>query len=321
MKKSTIGYISFGVCCVILAGFSIFLTTKLTDYQEHISDQGIKLGQQSNSIGNLEGIIDKYQIENELLVDSILILNESINDYILRIDEQDKIIATLERKLNKSLRKFQSLEREISVLEQEKIDNSVLIASIEAEKNRVLQEYSETKVQADMQVETKTKLEQAAAENIEMVVAEQKRMVIDEIVQNTTVDFSSVKIGKKPGRKNTRKIEGKNKWNYTTFEFSMAHGFDNTKIMDEQFILKIVDTNTGEVLPYNESNVQFPDESEGTTGATFRFVDNPVSVLHVNLQPKTGKNYEARIYLVREGKEYLLANSHRTLVKNGKALN
>ena len=321
MKKSTIGYISFGVCCLILAGFSIFLTTKLTDYQVHIEEQGVKLGQQNNSISNLEGIVDRYQVENEILVDSILYLNESINEYIMRIEEQDKIINTLNRKLNKSLRGFQSLENQIATLEQEKKDNSMVIAQMEEQKNMLLQEYSETKVQAELHEETKAKLEQATYDKIDLVVAEQKREVIQEIAQNTLVNFTSVKIGKKPGRANTRKIVGNNKWNYTTFKFSMSHGFESQKLIDEQFILKIVDMDTGEVLPYNEGNNQFPESDAETAGKTFSFTDNPVEVLHVNLQPKTGKNYEARIYLIKEGEEFLLANSHRTLVANGKAKN
>lgn len=321
MKKSTIGYISFGVCCLILAGFSIFLTTKLTDYQVHIEEQGIKLGQQGNSINNLEGIVDRYQVENEILVDSILYLNETIVEYVQRIDEQDKIISTLNRKLNKSLRSFESLESQIASLEQEKIDNSVVIAQMEEQKNVLLQQYSETKVQAEMHEETKAKLEQATYDKIDLVVAEQKREVIQEIAQNTMVNFTSVKIGKKPGRANTRKIEGNNKWNYTTFKFSMSHGFDNQKLMDEQFILKIIDMDTGEILPYNEGNNQFPDSDIETTGKTFSFIDNPVELLHINLQPKTGSNYEARIYLIKDGEEHLLANSHKTLVTNGKAKN
>ncbi len=321
MKKSTIGYISFGTCCLILAGFSIFLTTKLTDYQGHIEEQVIKLDQQDNSISNLEGIIDRYQVENEILVDSILYLNEAINEYVMRIEEQDKIINTLNRKLNKSLRSFQSLEEQISSLEQEKKDNSMVIAQMEEQKNILLQEYSETKLQAEMHEETKAKLEQTTYEKIDLVVAEQKREVIQEIAQNTLVSFNSVKIGKKPGRSNTRKIAGNNKWNYTTFKFSMSHGFENQKLMDERFILKIFDMDSGEVLPYNEGNNRFPESDAETSGKIFSFTDNPVEVLHVNLQPKTGKNYEARIYLIKEGEEYLLANSHRTLVANGKAKN
>jgi len=234
MKNSTIGYISFGVCCVILAGFSIFLTTKLTDYQVHMKDQGVRLEQQDNSINNLEAIVDRYQIENEILVDSILFLNEAINEYILQIEEQDKIISTLNRKLNKSLRSFQSLESEIAKLEKEKIDNSMVIAQMEEQKNKLLQEYSETKVQAEMHEETKAKLEQATYDKIDLVVAEQKREVIGEIAQNTMVNFTSVKMGRKPSRANTRKIAGKNKWNYSTFKFSMSHGFD--KITRQEYI-------------------------------------------------------------------------------------
>jgi len=269
----------------------------------------------------MAGIIDKYQIENEILVDSILYLNETIQDYVLRIEEQDKIISTLNRKLNKSLRSFQSLENQIIELEQEKMDNSIVIAQMEEQKNKILQEYSETKLQAEIHEETKAKLEQATYDNIDMVVAEQKREVIQEIAQNTMVNFTSVKMGRKPNRANTRKIEGNNKWNYTTFKFSMSHGFDNAKLLDEQFIMKIIDMDTGEIMPYIEGNKRYPESDSETTGKTFVFSDNPVEVLHINLQPKTGSNYEARIYLVKDGEEFLLANSHRTLVSNGKAKN
>ena len=321
MNRATIGYVSFGIFCVAFAGFSIFLSSKLSDYQGHLDTQRNTISGYQQSISNLEGIIDKYQIENEILADSILLLNETINDLVLRIDEQDKIISTLRKKLNKTLRSFQDLESEIARLEAEKKDNSLAIASLEEEKNMVLKEYSETQVKAQMQEETKQKLEEATAENIQMVLAERKRLVIEDIAANTVVNYSQVKLGKKPNRANTNKIFGQNKWNYTTFEFTMDHRGSNKEIIDQEFILKIVDKDSGEILPYNEGNRRYPDSEGETEGWSFNFVDNPVKALHVNFQSKIGKKYEARIFLVKEGKEYMLANSTRLLVENGKAIN
>ena len=321
MNRTTIGYISFGVFCVAFAGFSIFFSTKLEDYQGQIVTQNRTITEYENSVLHLESIIEDYKIESEILVDSILVLNETINEMVLQIAEQDKLISALKNKLNKTLRSFQSLESEIARLEQEKQDNSLLIASLEQEKNEYLKEYSRVKVQADIQSETKIELQKTTAENIQLELAKRKRMLIDDIAANTKVMYKSVKLGKKPNKSNTKKTAGRNKWNYTTFEFQMEHGVDSRNIMDEAFILKIVDADTGEIVPYNEGNRKFPDSEVETEGWRFNFVDNPVRALHVNFQQKKGKNYEARIYLVKEGKEYFLANSSRLLVTGGKAIN
>jgi transcriptional regulator of aromatic amino acid metabolism len=270
----------------------------------------------------LEAIIERYRAENEFLVDSILDLNSEIRELNLVIIEQDNIIKSLKNKLNTKLRDFNELEGKIAELRGLTNDQSIQIASLEAEKTRILKELEEMESLKGVAENRKSQLEIVEVQSLELIKEKKKRLAIEDITNNTVVNYLSVKIGSKPKKGNISKVkDGSGKWMYTDFEFVMAHGKDTEMLKNENFVLKIIDTDINKVLPYLEENPSYPESQAGTSGINFSFNNNTINVLHINTQLKNGKNYEARIYYVKNGEEYLLANSHRLLVSNGKVVN
>lgn len=321
MNKN-IGYYALGLCSLALATFAVMQDSKIEKQQKYTKVLTEKVVRQDRSIKDLEMIVDRYREENGVLVDSILELNGEIRELNLTIIEQDNIIKSLDRKLNKSLRKFDALEKQISLLESKEQDYSIEIARLEADKTQILNVQETTGNELAIAEERKARLEKAEVENYNLIQDKKKRLVIDEIVNNTIINMLSVRVGSKPKLGNLNKIKkNSSKWMYSSFEFIMTHPSDQKLIENEQFVLKIIDKDTGKILPYLEENPSFPESVEGTNGKNFRFTNNPIEVLHINTQKKEGKNYEARIYLVKNGEEYLLANSHRMIVNNRKVIN
>ena len=319
--NKNLGYYAFGLCSIALSIFAVLQSNLIEEQQVRTEKLVKKVKRQDRSIKDLERIVDRYREENEMLVDSILELNGEVRDLNMVIAEQDNIINSLEKKLNKKMRSFEKLEQKIAELEAEKQDNSMEIARIEAEKTQLLAEYEDLEVEKKIAEDRKATLEISEVKNLDLIKDKQKRLVIDDITNNTVINFQTVKVGSKPKRANLKKIKkGSDKWMYTKINFVMTHGKDSKLIANEQFVLKIIDTETNKIVPYLEENPSYPESEAGTMGKKFSFKNNPIEVLHINTQKKNSKNYEARIYFVHEGAEYLLANSHRVLVSNGKVI-
>ena len=320
--NKNVGYYAFGLCSIALAAFAILQNNLIEKQQVKTEKLVKKVARQDRSIKDLERIIERYREENEMLVDSILELNGVVRDLNLVIAEQDNIINSLEKKLNKKLRSFEKLEKKIAELEAREQDHSMEIARMEAEKTQLLAEYEDLEIEKKIAMDKMAHLEITEVKNLDLIEDKKKRLVVDDITNNTIINFQSVKVGTKPGTSNLRKVrKGTDKWMYTTVEFVMTHGKNSELIKNEQFVLKVIDTESNKVLPYLEENPSYPESKAGTMGKTFKFNSNPIEVLHINTQAKTGKDYEIRIYFMHEGEEYLLANSHRVLVSNGKVIN
>ncbi len=320
MNKS-IGYVAFGMCSLVLASFAVFQSNMLEKLNDRNKTFKSEIQRKDNSIRNLEDVVERFEEENEELVDSVLVLNDEIRDLNLRVQEQDQIIKTLRNRLNGTTKKFKRLENEIAILENSNQDRAVEIQKLEEEKTNILAELQKLAVQEEIHIERKQKLETTTLENIQLVKEKKRELAIDDITLNTTVTYSRMLLSKKPNQKSLKKIkEGSDKWVYSTFEIELNHPSGEDLLLDQQFVLKIVDTDTQEILPYLENNPAFPEGNEGITGTFFRFKGNPEQILHINTQAKTGRNYEAKVFVIKDGKEHLLFHSHRAIVHEGKVL-
>lgn len=320
MNKS-IGYVAFGLCSLVLASFAVFQSNMLEKLNDRNKTFKSEINRKDNSIRNLEGVVERFEEENEELIDSIFVLNDQIRDLNLRIQEQDQIIKTLRNRLNGTTNKFKELENQIVILENSNQDRAVEIQKLEEEKTNILAELQILAVQEEIHMERKEKLEATTLENMALVKEKKRELAIEDITMNTTVTYSKMLLSKKPNQGNLKKIkEGSDKWVYSTFEIELNHPSGEELLLDQQFVLKIIDTDTQEILPYLEYNPAFPEGTEGITGAFFRFKGNPEQILHINTQAKSGQNYEAKVFVVKDGKEFLLFNSHRAIVHEGKVL-
>jgi hypothetical protein len=148
---------------------------------------------------------------------------------------------------------------------------------------------------------------------------EQKKLErIGHITNQTWVDFHEISLTKKVNKGKISKVkEGSDDWKYTMVNFSMKNP-DAQLLLDANFILKIINSETGEILQYIEANPEYPQSETSMAGVTFKFENNPVLLTHINNQEKTGNQYELRMYYVEDGQEHLMTNCSRVIVQNGK---
>ena len=119
------------------------------------------------------------------------------------------------------------------------------------------------------------------------------------------------------GKPVTRLIsEGKN-WKVTDIDFFMNHE-NNKMLLDEQFLVKIVDMDYQEPLNFVEKNPITPKKINQKPGAPFYFDGNLVEINHINNEPKKGKNFEIQVfYKSDDGEEYLLLDGVKQFIRDG----
>ena len=96
---------------------------------------------------------------------------------------------------------------------------------------------------------------------------------------------------------------------------------DHQLLLDEQFIAKVVNADTHEILSYVESNPNFPESDRDSKGIKFNFDGNLIEIAHFNNQKKQGSNFEVQIfYIDNNGQEHLLNGGVRQFIKNRKVV-
>ncbi|MEM7105395.1 MAG: hypothetical protein AAF502_19820 [Bacteroidota bacterium] len=137
-----------------------------------------------------------------------------------------------------------------------------------------------------------------------------------QIIEKTVVAYQLVSPRKDKNDKEIKRLK-KNNWNYTYIEFSMYHESPEL-LADQNFILKIVDADSKRPLPMRETNPEFPDSDMNELGLSFTFTDNPITMMHVNMEEKPGDSYKMALYYVNEGEEFPLQNGTIDIMRNGK---
>ncbi|MEK7256820.1 MAG: hypothetical protein AAB316_18850, partial [Bacteroidota bacterium] len=147
-------------------------------------------------------------------------------------------------------------------------------------------------------------------------LSQQKRMV--SIASQTKVNFKTVALRKDRNSANLDQIKAKN-WRYTMIDFDLQHP-DPQLIMDETFLLQIVDKDNETVMPMNEKNTAYPNSEQGAQGFQFKYQGKPVSIPYVNTQKKEGINYQIKLYYVKGGSATPLSSGTMQIVRNGEVV-
>jgi hypothetical protein len=110
--------------------------------------------------------------------------------------------------------------------------------------------------------------------------------------------------------------DGKN-WKHTTINFFMNHE-DAKVLLDEQFLVKIIDMDFQEEILLVEPNPMLEENVEEKIGAPFYYDGNLVEINYNNNNPKRGKNFEVQVYYKSDdGEEYLLLDGVKQFIRDG----
>ncbi|MEM9822113.1 MAG: hypothetical protein AAF985_13615 [Bacteroidota bacterium] len=251
-----------------------------------------------------------------ILRDSIAELESKVKSLRKKLKKQDRYVRSANKKLKNIEMQYGQLKEEISrLVRADQIDKKT-IAQLEEEKKAMRQEIEKLNIKKDKVEADKVKTEQQLmAQRIE----EARFKRLSNILNNTQVQFERVSTHKKRFGKKQKKVKGKN-WYYTLMEFQLIN--ENVKLLlDERFIVKIVNSDTQEILSYIESNPNFPKSDKDSKGVTFKYDGNLIEVAYYNNQKKEGKNYEAQIFYIDDnGKEYLLRHGIKQIIQNRRPL-
>ena len=269
---------------------------------------------------------DELVEENNILKATIVELRDSISDLHAEIfnlqsiiQAQTQKIEQLNNRIDGLQAQYASLKKEISNLSRAETIDKPKIKVLENKKTEIREEIAGLQVKKERTEATKVDVSQ---ELMARQVREARYLRLSSIISNTTVKYDKISmLDKKTGKLLQRLSKNDTKWRHTTLKFYLEHE-DLKQIIDERFVVKIVDADNHKILSYIEQNPSFPESSMDTKGASFQFDGNLVELSFYNNTVKSGKNYDLQIYYVDDdGKEYLLTNGARPLVMNRRVLN
>ena len=317
--------LTIALSCILLVSLGIFSAfqvkklnttkTNLTEQLKAVNDlnESLEIEKEETAILTEQNYI--LNDENLILRDSIAKLHKVIARLRSKVQRQDARIAELENKLDYLQQQYDSKKQNIAILSRKETVDNQAIASIEAEK-AVIKEQINT-IQAEQNVAQTTKM---AAENEmqDKIESEERFRKIVDVVNNTRIKFQDIEIKMEPTGQPVSKLisEGKN-WKHTTIEFFMNHE-DAKVLLDEEFVVKIIDMDFQEELTFVSNNPMSPKNADFENGAPFHYDGNLVEIYHNNKDPKRGRNFEVQVYYKSDdGEEYLLLDGVKQFIKDG----
>ena len=312
MKKNL--YIALG----IILGVSVLLNviqltttftknkriTKLQTTVNHSEDQMVALVSTNDE---LEMSVTNLEMENTTLVDSLTYLNKVIrrlrskaNKYASRLKDMEAAMAFLKEKQVK-------LDEQIKFGSQRMAD-AISVETLQKEKRELEAKMSLLENKSDSLYNLKdmlyVQLAEKEGERLRYMKRDEISMETLNIIQNTKVEFFQVI----PRKENSKEAKSVKKWYDTVINLALTLD-DESLIQGEEFLVRIINTKTQEVISPRENNQQ------DTNGITFRFDGNPVSsIIYPNYQKKKDKEYSIQVLLLKNHEEYALNQGTTTIV-------
>ena len=321
----TISLSIVGLLLVGLGVFSAFQVKKLNTTKSHLSEQLNNIQKLEETLASeteekefLTEMNFELEEENLKLLNKIKELNSIIRKLRKKIKNQDGKIAELQQKIHQLENNYANLKQEISIMSRQDVVDTEAIQNLETQKAEIKTELVSYKREASDLVAAKTITEREIEDK---ETSEDRFRLIVDIVNNTRVKFQSIYITKEPNSNPVSRVigEGKN-WKYTGVEFFMENN-NQKMILDQGFVVKIVDIDNQLNVPFIESNPAFPKGAGDDKGIPFYFDGNLVEILHYNNQAKRGKNYEVQVfYKSDDDEEYLLLDGVKQFIQDGSVI-
>ena len=321
MTKS-IAIIFGSILLVSLGIFSVIQVKKLSNTKTNLTEQLINVQTLEESLqvekdekDYLAGLNSDLQFENEMLRDSIEKLHMIIAELRKKVQTQDQTIAELRKKIIFLQQQYDQKKQEIAMLSRKEEVDQEAIAQIETEKAEIKEQINNFQSEESNAFSIKLVTENQIQDKMDS--EERFRKIVD-VVNNTRIKFQGIQIKMDPTGKPVSRLisDGKN-WKHTSIEFFMNHS-NNKVLLDEQFLVKIIDMDFQEEISFVQPNPMVPEDNQTQEGAPFYFDGNLVEINHINSEPKKGKNFEVQVfYKSDDGEEYLLLDGVKQFIRDG----
>ncbi len=313
MSKPLLGII-LAVAILCLGTYAVFQSNDIDELEATIDQSEQKVDSLEENLTDQKKRTVKLEAENQMLRDSIEKLNTVISDLRIELAKAKDEAKELKGKLRRREAKYQDLKDEIARLyKKDKLDKA-RIKTLEIEKSRL------RNAMDDMSKDYALALKGAQNTTEEIKDREEslsRWQAISSITNNTRVKFRNVIPRKYMGspRVLDQVKPGTTKWKHTDISLQLEYPGNHKMILGQTFMLEIFDLDNEEVLSYIEQNPKFPKNDQ--KGLFFKYDGNLVELAYTNTQKKRAKNYEIRIYLMKDGEEYELSHGALVFAENG----
>lgn len=297
-----------------------------------VQDLTTQLGMEQEANATLRSENDSLRLENRVLRDSIGTLHE-------RVADLEQKLKRAKTDLSKTRHQLDIARQELKVAKQkaekapdgshQQAQYEAQVASLKKQITDLTTEKEAIKQQRDALQEQLdghkpwpgTPPEPPSPQSNPSLAAPVGKLA--KILNDTRLNVHAVVCSKTPSTsKPIKKLEpnGRN-WMYTTFQFDLENP-DPDAIFEEKFVLKIVDADSGQPIPYLEkSSTGYGDGLNETVGMDFKWLNTSQKLVHKYLNDKPGQNYRVEIYFKDDKrKEHRLPNATYTFIRNGEVV-
>ena len=261
-----------------------------------------KAGSLASFNSELELNVSNLQTENVTLLDSVTYLNKTIHRLRSKIRSQNNRLS----EMDKSLAFLREKEAELAELAKQvsfsaDLDDSQLVelqqkqASLKKKISLLENKSDSLATVKEVLYQRMMKTEQEKKDYIKRDIYHQELL---DIIENAKIAFYEIR----PRRTNGKDAKSIKKWFDTKINFAIEYD-DLPKLEGEEFIVKIIDNNSGETIIPQESD----DNVSG--GISFIFAGNPApEMTYTHFEKKSEGSFTVQVYFKQQSKEYLLSN-------------
>lgn len=300
-----------------------------------IQDLSVQLDIEQRANDSLRSENDSLRLENRVLRDSIGTLHEHIADIEKKLKQAQKALSKTRHQLDIARQELKVAKQKADKApdgSQQQAQYEAQVASLKKQITDLTTEKEAIKQQRDALQEQLDGLkpwpgtppeppEPPSPQPTPTLAAPAVRLA--KILNDTRLNVHAVVCSKTASTsKPIKKLEpnGRN-WMYTTFRFDLENP-DPDAIFEEKFVLKIVDADSGQPIPYLEkSSTGYGDGLNETVGMDFKWLNTSQKLVHKYLNDKPGQNYRVEIYFKDDKrKEHRLPNATYTFIRNGEVV-
>ena len=315
MSKTVRTALIIGVVLMMVAGI-IYLESEAKNqastaegYKSSLEIEEADNSRLKNKVKVLKGRNEELLLENgrlsrqnSTLLDSVKSLKGRVRKLNKTIQAQASLMVVNEAKMEKLQQESKELVERVSMMKGDRNADKGIIVDLDKKRQALDKEIGELFVENEkLEVEALDGTKELAKVRKE---ADDKERIL-EIVEAVKVDFKNIY----PRRDETRRARNVKQWRLTLVDMELMTE-DANLITGETFIVKILDKDTGKIMPPRESSGGAND----TQGEIFVFKGNPVpNISYSNYQEKTGENYLLQVFYVKDGKSYPLKNGSKDI--------
>ncbi len=258
-------------------------------------------------------------LKQELAVkqERIAKLEKDIKYYKGRVKKLDRANKIFDKKMAVLQTEYDKLQRQIASLQNSNKIDVQTINTLVKEKESLSDKIATLNDQKDKVAVYQSKTE---AELLKRQIEEAKIKKVNDIVHKTSIKFDKITTQKKRFGRPIANIKSGKNWNYTIVELQLDHP-DKQVILDEKFMVKVIDSKTNQVLSFIESNPHFPDSKIDSKGISFKNNNGKIEIVYFNNTLKFGTDYEVRVYYIGDdGAEHRLMSGTKPFLVNKKLI-